>query len=170
MRYKQNKDELESRVDNILNQKDEPVDFKPIEETKEVPIEVIPDIRGLNVEKIIYVKDANGNPTKQVEQIIMDDESSFTHAEFLTAFKNCLRFNIAGETLTPYDYRDYQKRISPQGIAVHLQNVEGQARVDQARLPINKRQAIAIGGIILILIFCIFGFIILSNVNLGGLF
>jgi len=170
MQYKQNEEEVESRVDNVLNQKDETADFEPIEETKEVPIEVIPDIRGLNVEKIIYVKDANGNPTKQVKQIIMDDESSFTHAEFLTAFKNCLRFNIAGETLTPYDYRDYQKRISPQGMAVHLQNTEAQARVDQMKLPISKRQAFAIGGIILILIFCIFGFIILSNVNLGGLF
>jgi len=113
MRYKQNKEEVESRVDNILNQKDETGNFEPIEETKEMPIEVIPDIKGLNVTRIIYVKDSEGNPTKQVDKIIMDDGSSFTHAEFLTAFKNCLRFNIAGETLTPYDYRDYQKRISP---------------------------------------------------------
>jgi len=161
---------VESRVDNVLNQKDEDGDFEPIEETKEIPVEVIPDIQGLNVKKIIYKTDSEGRTTKQVDKIIMDDGSSFTHAEFLTAFKNCLRFNIAGETLTPYDYRDYQKRISPQGIAVHLQNVEGQARVDQMKLPISKRQAFAIGGIILILIFCIFGFIILSNVNLGGLF
>ena len=84
-------------------------------------------------------------------------------------FLNCLRFNIAGETLTPYYYREYQKKITPQTFATHLQNVEAQARVDQMKLMnLTGRQKIAIGAIVIIVIFVLFAFIILGNTPMFG--
>lgn len=111
------------------------------------------------------VKEVKYNSDGTVKYFVITEGEEVSHRVFREVLLNALRFNIAGETLTPYYYREYQKNVTPQTFATHLKVVEAQARVDQLKLPniLNKRQAIAVGAIVMILIFAIFGFLILSN-------